>query len=253
MVVTTIGPDLHSLSIAFFLLTCQISTRRKFFHLCDHVLPLILAEHAKVRELIILPEAFVRLTAWLWCAEHTHTDGLPVDPVAFEVGAIWPDQFAIAAPSVLIVNDGLVSGDSTVRRSTLLTILAAIHVILRVDGNHAHLAHILERAKIRGLKTQFAVLDAKFLILIHCLDLLGQELELSARVAADRTRQIHRRSTIREEILDVLELLLIFDDELHEVCLSEGCLRSKKCEIRRYKNVSLTNCSAVTYLPVSML
>ena len=115
MVVATIRPDFHTFSVALLLLAIQISTWCKVFHLRYHVLSLVLAEHAKVGKLIILPEAFIRLTAWFGCAEHTHADGLTVDPVALEVGAIGPDQFAIAAPSVLVVNDGLVSGDAAGR------------------------------------------------------------------------------------------------------------------------------------------
>lgn len=107
MVVATIRPDFHTFSVALLLLAIQISTWCKVFHLRYHVLSLVLAEHAEVRELIILPEAFVRLTAWFGCTEDTHTDSLSVDPVTLEIGAIGPDQLAIAAPSVLVVNDGL--------------------------------------------------------------------------------------------------------------------------------------------------
>ena len=161
MVVAAIGPDLHALSIALLLLAGQIAAWRQVFHLCDHVLPLVLAEHAEVGELIILPEALVRLTAWFGCAEYTHSDSLPVDPVAFKVGAIRPDQLSIAAPSVLIINDGLVAGNATARRRTLLIVLARhVHVLLSEDGDHAHLTHILERAEIRGFEAQFAILNA---------------------------------------------------------------------------------------------
>ena len=161
MIVATIGPDFHTFAVAFLLLAVQICTGRKIFQLCYHVLPLVLAEHAKVCKLIILPEAFIRLTAWFGCAEHTHADSLPVDPVALEVGTIGPDQFAIAAPSVLVVNDGLVSGDAAGRRSTLLMVLAGnIHIVLRKDGNHTHLAHVFEGAKICRFKAELAILDA---------------------------------------------------------------------------------------------
>ena len=161
MVVASIGPNFHTFTVALLLLAAQIGTGRKIFQLCYHVLPRVLAEHAKVCELIILPEAFVCLAAWFGCAEHTHADSLPVNPVALEVGAIGPNQLAIAAPCVLVVNDSLISGDAAGRRSTLLMVLSRhVHIVLRKDGDHAHLAHVLEGAKICGFKAEFAVLDA---------------------------------------------------------------------------------------------
>ena len=87
-----------------------------------------------------------------------------------------------------------------------------IHFSLLVNWDHAHLSHVLKRAEISRFETQLAVLDAETLILSHRLDLLGEELELVAWVGADCTRQIDSRCTTVNQVLNRLQLLLIFDD-----------------------------------------
>ena len=111
---------------------------------------LILAEDTQVGESVLLPEALIRLRGGLRGAEHTHATGLPIDPVAFKVGAIRPDELSIAALVVLVINDGLIFRCAPSWRGTLLTeFVLLVHFILRVDGHHAHLAHVLQGAEIQ--------------------------------------------------------------------------------------------------------
>lgn len=81
MVVAAVGPDFNAFAIAFVLLVHHVHLIRV---LCQ-IITLILTEYAQVRQCVILPVALVCLAAGLGCPEHPHRDGLPVNPVAFEV------------------------------------------------------------------------------------------------------------------------------------------------------------------------
>ena len=189
MVVAAIGPHFHAFSITLFHLTVEFTARLQILQVLQHVIAHGLAEYAQIRQGIVLPEALVCLTAWLWRSEDTHAYGLAIDPIALKIGAIGPDQLSISTSGVFIINYGLISGSAPSWRSTLLMVLAlCVHVSLCVDWHHAHLSHVLKRAKVGGLEAQLAILDAQNLILIHCLDLFRQEFELGAWIWANCTR-----------------------------------------------------------------
>ena len=114
VVVAAIGPDLDSLPITLLLLAGQLAASLQLLKVLRHILSLILAEYAEVGKGIILPESFIRLTAWFWCTEDTHADGLTVDPVTLEVRAIWPDKLAVATSSIFVVDNSLLAVDAAV-------------------------------------------------------------------------------------------------------------------------------------------
>ena len=65
---------------------------------------MILAEHAQVCDLIVLPEALVDFVAGLRGTVDTSTTRLAIDPVTLEGAAIGPDQTTVATLDVLVVN-----------------------------------------------------------------------------------------------------------------------------------------------------
>lgn len=85
MVVAAIGPYFHTFPIALFNLTVEFTARLQVLQVLQYVIAHGLAEHAQIRQGIVLPEALVCLTAWLWSSEDTHAYGIAIYPIAFEV------------------------------------------------------------------------------------------------------------------------------------------------------------------------
>ena len=211
MVVATVGPDLDSLTI-LLVLRSDLRLRLNRVKIVLNVEADVLTEHAQIRLPVLLPEAFINFFCLrLRCAEHTQATGLSIDPVAFEAAAVRPDHLPVAALRVLVVDDGVVSLLSA--EATLATGGAA-DLTVAVDGHHAHLAHVLQRAELHGFERQLGVFEAEPFVVLKCFHGVGKSLESQLRICADFAAQLACRDALVDEILDPTQLLFVFDDQL---------------------------------------
>ena len=123
----------------------------------------VLAEDTKICLPVLLPEAFIDLGGGGGGTEHADAARLAVDPVAFEGGAIGPDELAVAALGVLVVDYGVVALLVGVLAALTVVHLVLLRFLTLAEHRHqAHLAHVLQRTKLHGLEGELSVSEAQF-------------------------------------------------------------------------------------------
>ena len=194
MVVAAVAPHFDALAVLSLLLCSVVGEagRVEDFLVADflHRSAQILPEDAHIRHFVLYPHALVNFAKGLRRSENSNATCLAVEPEAFEVASIGPDELSIAALRVVIadyllailgrcgflyVASGLLLR-SAVDRITVLWLNCSVHL------ERADLTHVFESSELYRSKLKLAVLNAEPLVLALRFDRLAEESESYFRV-----------------------------------------------------------------------